>query len=203
MLRASVIVFPGSNCDRDVKVALERVTGFPVKMVWHGDAIGARLRPHRAAGRLLLRRLSALRRHGGAFADHARRHRQGESRHAGARHLQRLPDPVRVGPAARRADAQRLAAIHLPRRAPCKVDNDKTFFTKCYRKDRGHAPADRARARATTSPTRRRSTASKAKAASCSAIAMQHGEVDAASQPQRRPAQHRRHQRRDGPHRSA
>ena len=38
MLRASVVVFPGSNCDRDVKVALERVTGFPVKMVWHGDA---------------------------------------------------------------------------------------------------------------------------------------------------------------------
>jgi phosphoribosylformylglycinamidine synthase subunit PurQ / glutaminase len=38
MLRASVIVFPGSNCDRDVKTALERITGFPVKMVWHGDA---------------------------------------------------------------------------------------------------------------------------------------------------------------------
>ncbi len=38
MLRASVIVFPGSNCDRDIKVALENVTGFPVRMVWHGDA---------------------------------------------------------------------------------------------------------------------------------------------------------------------
>jgi len=38
MIRASVIVFPGSNCDRDVKVALEQVTGFPVKMVWHGEA---------------------------------------------------------------------------------------------------------------------------------------------------------------------
>ncbi len=37
MLRASVIVFPGSNCDRDVKVALEKSTGFPVNMVWHGD----------------------------------------------------------------------------------------------------------------------------------------------------------------------
>lgn len=38
MLRASVIVFPGSNCDRDVKVALEAITGFPARMVWHGDA---------------------------------------------------------------------------------------------------------------------------------------------------------------------
>lgn len=38
MLRASVIVFPGSNCDRDVKIALEAITGFPVNMVWHSDA---------------------------------------------------------------------------------------------------------------------------------------------------------------------
>jgi phosphoribosylformylglycinamidine synthase subunit PurQ / glutaminase len=37
-MNASVIVFPGSNCDRDVKVALEKVTGGPVSMVWHGDA---------------------------------------------------------------------------------------------------------------------------------------------------------------------
>ena len=37
-MQASVIVFPGSNCDRDVKVALEAVTGAPVAMVWHGDA---------------------------------------------------------------------------------------------------------------------------------------------------------------------
>jgi phosphoribosylformylglycinamidine synthase subunit PurQ / glutaminase len=38
MLRASVIVFPGSNCDRDVKVALERTVGAKVSMVWHGDS---------------------------------------------------------------------------------------------------------------------------------------------------------------------
>ena len=37
-MRAAVIVFPGSNCDRDVKVALEAITGRPVAMVWHGDA---------------------------------------------------------------------------------------------------------------------------------------------------------------------
>ncbi|MDX2258284.1 MAG: phosphoribosylformylglycinamidine synthase subunit PurQ [Hyphomicrobiaceae bacterium] len=38
MIRACVIVFPGSNCDRDVKVAIEAVTGRPVQMVWHGDS---------------------------------------------------------------------------------------------------------------------------------------------------------------------
>src|SRR5437764_282438 len=34
---ACVVVFPGSNCDRDVKVALEAVAGRPVRMVWHAD----------------------------------------------------------------------------------------------------------------------------------------------------------------------
>jgi len=37
-MRASVIVFPGSNCDRDIKVALEAVLGGKVNMVWHGEA---------------------------------------------------------------------------------------------------------------------------------------------------------------------
>lgn len=37
-MRASVIVFPGSNCDRDVAVALADVTGAPAAMVWHRDS---------------------------------------------------------------------------------------------------------------------------------------------------------------------
>jgi phosphoribosylformylglycinamidine synthase len=37
-MKAAVVVFPGSNCDRDVRVALEKVTGGPVEMVWHADA---------------------------------------------------------------------------------------------------------------------------------------------------------------------
>ncbi|MEJ5975501.1 phosphoribosylformylglycinamidine synthase subunit PurQ [Novosphingobium sp. PS1R-30] len=36
--RAAVITFPGSNCDRDMAVALEEVTGEDVFRVWHGDA---------------------------------------------------------------------------------------------------------------------------------------------------------------------
>jgi phosphoribosylformylglycinamidine synthase len=35
---ACVVVFPGSNCDRDVQVALEAVAGRPVRMVWHAEA---------------------------------------------------------------------------------------------------------------------------------------------------------------------
>lgn len=38
-MKASVIVFPGSNCDRDAAVALEAATGRPPAMVWHGDSV--------------------------------------------------------------------------------------------------------------------------------------------------------------------
>jgi phosphoribosylformylglycinamidine synthase len=37
-MKASVIVFPGSNCDRDAAVALQAATGKAPAMVWHGDA---------------------------------------------------------------------------------------------------------------------------------------------------------------------
>jgi phosphoribosylformylglycinamidine synthase I len=36
-MKAAVVVFPGSNCDRDCKVAIERSTGAKVEMVWHGE----------------------------------------------------------------------------------------------------------------------------------------------------------------------
>ena len=36
-MKSAVIVFPGSNCDRDVAVALELVTGRKPDMVWHKD----------------------------------------------------------------------------------------------------------------------------------------------------------------------
>jgi phosphoribosylformylglycinamidine synthase I len=37
-MKASVIVFPGSNCDRDAAVALEAAMGTTPTMVWHGDS---------------------------------------------------------------------------------------------------------------------------------------------------------------------
>ncbi len=36
-MKAAVIVFPGSNCDRDCRTAIERSTGAAVSMVWHED----------------------------------------------------------------------------------------------------------------------------------------------------------------------
>lgn len=36
-MKAGVVVFPGSNCDRDMKLGLESA-GFDVTMLWHKDA---------------------------------------------------------------------------------------------------------------------------------------------------------------------
>ncbi len=36
-LKAAVLVFPGSNCDRDCKTAVETTVGGKVEMVWHED----------------------------------------------------------------------------------------------------------------------------------------------------------------------
>ena len=37
-MKSAVIVFPGSNCDRDLATALELVTGRKPEMVWHRDS---------------------------------------------------------------------------------------------------------------------------------------------------------------------
>jgi phosphoribosylformylglycinamidine synthase len=37
-MKSAVIVFPGSNCDRDMAVALEQVTGRKPIMVWHRES---------------------------------------------------------------------------------------------------------------------------------------------------------------------
>jgi phosphoribosylformylglycinamidine synthase len=34
---AAVVVFPGSNCDRDLAVAIESIMGRKPNMVWHGE----------------------------------------------------------------------------------------------------------------------------------------------------------------------
>ncbi len=37
-MRAAVIQFPGSNCDRDMAVAISTITGADTQMVWHREA---------------------------------------------------------------------------------------------------------------------------------------------------------------------
>jgi phosphoribosylformylglycinamidine synthase I len=37
-MKSAVVVFPGSNCDRDCAVAIERSIGSRAEMVWHADS---------------------------------------------------------------------------------------------------------------------------------------------------------------------
>ena len=37
-MKAAVVVYPGSNREHDVAAALERASGRPAKLVWHGEA---------------------------------------------------------------------------------------------------------------------------------------------------------------------
>ena len=36
-MKSAVVVFPGSNCDRDAATALKHATGHAPVMVWHGN----------------------------------------------------------------------------------------------------------------------------------------------------------------------
>ena len=37
-MKSAVVVFPGSNCDRDCAAAIERSTGSKAEMVWHAES---------------------------------------------------------------------------------------------------------------------------------------------------------------------
>jgi phosphoribosylformylglycinamidine synthase len=134
MLRASVIVFPGSNCDRDVKVALEAVTGFPVKMVWHGDATVPPsdlivLPGGFSYGDYL--RCGAMAAHSPIMRDVIAKAKGGTPVLGICNGFQILCEARLLPGVLMRNASLKFACrdVHL------KVENDKTFFTQCYRKD--------------------------------------------------------------------
>src|SRR5215218_5980700 len=110
-MKSAVIVFPGSNCDRDLAVALEEVTGRKPAMVWHKDSelpegtdlVGV---PGGFSYGDYLR--------SGALAGDARGQGRRGERGSGDRHLQRLPGADRGGHVAGRANAQRAIELRLP-----------------------------------------------------------------------------------------
>jgi phosphoribosylformylglycinamidine synthase len=134
MLRASVVVFPGSNCDRDVKIALERITGFPVKMVWHGDASVP------ASDLIVLPggfsygdylRCGAMAAHSPIMRDVIAKAKAGTPVLGICNGFQVLCESgLLPGVLMRNASLKFIC-----RDVTLRVDNDKTFFTKCYRKD--------------------------------------------------------------------
>ena len=37
-MRAAIIIFPGSNCDRDLALAFKKVSGRKTRLIWHKDS---------------------------------------------------------------------------------------------------------------------------------------------------------------------
>ena len=91
-MQAAIIVFPGSNRERDVFDALERASGKPPLIVWHRDSELPKadlivMPGGFSYGDYL--RCGAMAAHSPIMREVKRARRAG---HAGARHLQRLPD---------------------------------------------------------------------------------------------------------------
>ena len=146
MLRASVIVFPGSNCDRDVKTAIERITGFEPKMVWHGDASVPSsdlivLPGGFSYGDYL--RCGAMAAHSAVMKDVVAKAKAGTPVLGICNGFQILCESGLLPGA-----LMRNASLHfICRDVFLKVENDQTFYTRTYRTRRGHQGADRARRR--------------------------------------------------------
>ena len=133
MLRASVIVFPGSNCDRDVETAISRVTGFAPKMVWHGDASVPSsdvivLPGGFSYGDYL--RCGAMAAHSPIMKDVVAKANAGTPVIGICNGFQVLCEAGLLPGA-----LLRNASLHfICRDVFLKVENDQSFFTKCYRK---------------------------------------------------------------------
>ena len=114
--RIGVVMYPGSNDDHDALWALAALDADAIP-VWHEErelpALDAVLLPGGFSYGDYLR-CGAIARFSPATAAVCEFARDGRAR---ARHLQRLPDPLRGGAAAGRAAPERVAAVHLPRRA--------------------------------------------------------------------------------------
>ncbi len=154
---------PARTASRTCYDALARASGKPPLKVWHRDSELPEGRPDRHPRRLLLWRLPALRRDGGAFADHARGQGAGRAWHAGAGHLQRLPDPDRGGAAARRAAAQQTPQLPSASDVHLRVETSQSALHLPLRSGPGAARAGGASRRQLFRRRRRRSTGSRTK----------------------------------------
>ena len=107
-MKAAVIVFPGSNWDRDARVALQKVTGAEAVMHWHNDPdlpdVDLMILPGGFSHGDYLRPLPR----------HADRHPPRPGRRPRPRDLQRLSNPGRMGPAPGRPGPQPHPQVHLP-----------------------------------------------------------------------------------------
>ena len=134
-MKAAVVVFPGSNCDRDCKVAIERSTGAEVDMVWHGET-------ELPAGLDLIvlpggfsygdyLRCGAMAALSPVMGEVQGRRR---ARRGGGRHLQRLPGAVRGAACCPAPCCATQGLKYVCKPVDLEVVNAQTRFTAGYRR---------------------------------------------------------------------
>ena len=130
--RIAVVVFPGSNDDRDAALALEGLGAEPV-LHWHAEPelpeVGAVVLP----GRLLVRRLPARRGDRPVLSSDARRGRLRRRRRLRPRDLQRLPGAVRGRPASRVCCAPTSRSRSCAGTSPLRVERNDVAFLSTLR----------------------------------------------------------------------
>ena len=191
-MKASVIVFPGSNCDRDAAVALEAATGQPPAMVWHGDS-------ELPASDLIVLpggfsygdylRSGAMAAHSPVMREVVERARAGTPVLGICNGFQVLTEAgLLPGVLMRNATLKFICKdVHL------RVERNDTIYTRRYAKGEVVALPHRPQGRQLFRRRRDACSGSKAKAASPSAIATREGAVTERRQSQRLAQQYRRH----------
>src|ERR1700742_3013386 len=133
-MKAAVIVFPGSNCDRDLAVALEQSMGRPPAMVWHRDTELPKVDFIAVPGGFSYGdylRCGAMAAHSPIMRDVIAKAKAGTPVLGICNGFQVLCESgLLPGVLMRNASLKFIC-----RDVTLRVDNDKTFFTKCYRKD--------------------------------------------------------------------
>ena len=186
VMKFAVVVFPGSNCDHDAYHAAKHVLGQEAEFIWHKDtdlkgADVVILPGGFAHGDYL--RTGAIARFSPSWSGRGVR----RGRRPGARHLQRLPDPARGGPArGRDAPQPRRCSIAASTSASASSSTDTPFTSACQP---GRCCASRSRtAKATTTPSPRCSSGSRRTGRSSSATSTAARRDDRRGQPERRAA---------------
>ena len=158
LMRAAVVTFPGSNCDRDLARRRGGRVGAAVRRVWHQDAELPPARRRRHARRLLLRRLPALRRHRRALAGHGRGGAAGRARRPVLGVCNGFQILSEAGLLPGRADPQRASCASSAATSSSRSSGARAPFTARLRRRPARSRSRSPTATAATSPTRRRST---------------------------------------------
>ena len=143
----AVVVFPGSNDDRDAAWALGSVGAEPT-LVWHEETslpaeTGAVVLPGGFSYGDYLR-TGAIASVAPVMDAGAGVRRGGRS---GARHLQRLPDPLRGASAARGPPPEQAARVRLPRRSAAGRDRGQRVHAPLHRRPGARHPRQARRGR--------------------------------------------------------